>query len=151
MSSRGRAALSRPSPVIRAKRSGRNVGLSLRNWRIRVKMLADVFHRRHSIRSASSGRVAVHIVRPSFRTLLCGMVWAGGVLLPAAPRPPDIPFAIHLIDPGASETAAVADINRDGKLDIVSGEFWYEAPSWTKHRFRELTFTGQYIDDFSDL
>src|SRR5690349_22414591 len=56
-----------------------------------------------------------------------------------------------MIDAGASETAAVADINKDGHLDIVSGENWYEAPSWTKHHFRDLTFIQQYIDDFSDL
>jgi hypothetical protein len=67
------------------------------------------------------------------------------------PRPPDIPFQPHTIDLGASETAAVADINHDGRLDIVSGEHWYEAPSWTKHRFRDLNFVQQYIDDFSDL
>jgi hypothetical protein len=69
--------------------------------------------------------------------------------LPA--RPPDIPFKTHLIDPGASETAAVVDVNRDGRLDIVSGENWYEAPGWTKHRFRELGFSNQYVDNFSDL
>ncbi|HET7217992.1 MAG TPA: VCBS repeat-containing protein, partial [Vicinamibacterales bacterium] len=69
--------------------------------------------------------------------------------LPA--RPPDIPFKPHLIDPGASETAAVVDVNRDGRLDIVSGENWYEAPGWTKHRFRELGFANQYVDNFSDL
>ena len=46
----------------------------------------------------------------------------------AAPRPPDIPFRIQMLDGGASETAAVADINTDGRLDIVSGENWYEAP-----------------------
>src|SRR4029079_17404196 len=56
-----------------------------------------------------------------------------------------------MLDNGASETAAVADINKDGRLDIVSGENWYEAPSWTKHRFRELTFTNTYYDNFSDL
>ena len=67
------------------------------------------------------------------------------------PRPPDIPFTPKMIDGGASETAAVADINKDGRLDIVSGEFWYEAPAWTAHRFRELNFQSQYIDDFSDL
>src|SRR5919198_4488017 len=67
------------------------------------------------------------------------------------PRPADIPFESHPIDLGASETAAVADINHDGRLDIVSGEHWYEAPSWTKHRFRDLNFIQQYIDDFSDL
>jgi hypothetical protein len=68
-----------------------------------------------------------------------------------APRPADIPFQTRAIDGGASETAAVADVNRDGQLDIISGEFWYEAPKWTPHRFREIEFTSQYIDDFSDL
>jgi VCBS repeat protein len=67
------------------------------------------------------------------------------------PRPPEIAFQAHTIDLGASETAAAADINHDGRLDIVSGEHWYEAPSWTKHRFRDLNFVQQYIDDFSDL
>ena len=43
-------------------------------------------------------------------------------------RPPDIPFKIQPIDLGASETAAVADVNRDGRLDVISGEHWYEAP-----------------------
>ena len=73
------------------------------------------------------------------------------ILSVAASRPRDIPFTIRLLDPGASETAAVADINRDGRLDIVSGESWYEAPAWTKHTFRALEFTNQYIDGFSDL
>jgi hypothetical protein len=67
------------------------------------------------------------------------------------PRPADIPFQSRMIDGGASETAAVADVNKDGRLDIVSGEFWYEAPSWRPHRFRELHFQQQYIDAFSDL
>ena len=67
------------------------------------------------------------------------------------PRPADVPYQARAIDGGASETAAVADVNRDGRLDIISGEFWYEAPAWTPHRFRELEFTQQYIDDFSDL
>ncbi len=66
-------------------------------------------------------------------------------------RPPDVSFKIQPIDLGASETAAVADVNRDGRLDIISGENWYEAPTWMKHRFRELGFSNQYIDNFSDL
>ena len=76
-----------------------------------------------------------------------------------ASRPPDVPFRIHPIDPGASETAAVADVNRDGRLDIISGEHWYQAPAltssngpaWPKHRFRELGFSNNYVDNFSDL
>jgi hypothetical protein len=69
----------------------------------------------------------------------------------AEPRSPDIAFRTLMLDPGSSETAAVTDINRDGRLDIVSGENWYESPSWTKHRFRELGFSSNYIDAFSDL
>jgi hypothetical protein len=66
-------------------------------------------------------------------------------------RPDDIPFEKHTIDLGASEAVAVADINGDGKLDIISGENWYQAPTWTKHKFRTLNFQDNYIDDFSDM
>jgi hypothetical protein len=60
-------------------------------------------------------------------------------------------FKKHLIDPGANESAAVADLNRDGRADIISGENWYEAPDWKKHRLREINFQNGYIDNFSDL
>src|SRR5215475_6418665 len=76
---------------------------------------------------------------------------AAGTIVWAATRPADIAFERQMIDPGASETVAVADINGDGRPDIVSGEFWYEAPGWTKHRFREINFTNNYVDNFSDL
>src|SRR3982074_1856901 len=69
----------------------------------------------------------------------------------AASRPEDIALERPMIDPGASETVALADINGDGHADIVSGEFWYEAPRWTKHRFRQIDFTNNYIANFSDL
>jgi FG-GAP-like repeat len=78
--------------------------------------------------------------------VLAMLLWA------AQSRPPDIAFRMHPIDLGASETAAVADVNRDGRLDIISGEAWYDAAKgWRKHRFRELGFSNQYIDNFSDL
>ncbi|MEO6285503.1 MAG: FG-GAP-like repeat-containing protein [Dyadobacter sp.] len=32
-----------------------------------------------------------------------------------------------------SEGVAVADLNKDGKPDIVAGYYWFEAPQWTKH------------------
>src|SRR3984885_10012178 len=66
-------------------------------------------------------------------------------------RPDEIAFEKHTIDLGSSETAVFADINRDGKLDLVSGENWYEAPHWTKHHFREIDYTNYYIDDLSTL
>src|SRR5881227_710903 len=60
------------------------------------------------------------------------------LLLRAASRPPDIRFEQHMIDPGPSETAAVGDINKDGYLDIVSSESWYEGPTWKKHPLRPI-------------
>src|SRR5947209_12092840 len=72
-------------------------------------------------------------------------------LLWALSRTPDIAFQKQQIDAGASETAAVADVNGDHKPDIISGEYWYEAPNWTPHKFRDLVYTSGYIDNFSDL
>lgn len=72
-------------------------------------------------------------------------------LLFAAGRPPEMTFSKHTLDLGANETCAFADINRDGKLDIVSGENWFAAPRWEKHRFRELFYSNNYLDTFSDL
>ena len=72
-------------------------------------------------------------------------------ILAAASRPPDITFRVRMIDPGATETTAIADINKDGLPDIVSGDSWYEAPSWKKHPIREINFTSNYVDNFSDL
>jgi len=66
-------------------------------------------------------------------------------------RSRDIRFAMHLIDPGYCESVAVADFNNDGKLDILSGEYWFEAPSWTPHKIRDIPFTSGYVDNFSDL
>jgi hypothetical protein len=72
----------------------------------------------------------------------------------------EIPFRKHTLDLGASETCAVADVNRDGKLDVISGENWYEQvpptqkatePQWIRHRFRDLAYSQPYIDNFSDL
>src|SRR5262245_46431830 len=37
-----------------------------------------------------------------------------------------------------SEGAAVADVNKDGKMDILNGEAWYEAPDWKMHPYRKL-------------
>ncbi len=36
-----------------------------------------------------------------------------------------------------SEGVAVADVNKDGKMDILLGEVWYEAPDWKMHEIRK--------------
>ena len=76
---------------------------------------------------------------------------AGVLLAWAGSRTADIAFEKHTLDLGANETCAIADINGDGKPDIVSGENWYQAPKWAKHHFRDLPYVENYIDNFSDL
>ena len=36
-----------------------------------------------------------------------------------------------------SEGVAIADVNKDGKTDVLIGDSWYEAPTWTKHDIRK--------------
>ncbi len=60
-------------------------------------------------------------------------------------------FSMVAVDGGAAESAAVADVNNDGKLDIVSAESWYEAPGWTKRPIRTIPVSSGYVDSFSDL
>ena len=49
------------------------------------------------------------------------------------------------------ESCGVFDVNNDGKLDIVSGGFWYEAPNWTKHKICDVMAADEYFDDFSTI
>lgn len=35
-----------------------------------------------------------------------------------------------------AEGAAVADVNRDGRADVLAGNLWYEAPNWNPHEIR---------------
>lgn len=37
-----------------------------------------------------------------------------------------------------SEGVAAADVNRDGRMDVLVGDFWYEAPDWTIHPIRRV-------------
>jgi len=54
-------------------------------------------------------------------------------------------FLLHGIAKDLSEGVSVFDVDRDGRLDVVSGAFWYQAPDWTAHKFREVGFTNEYV------
>jgi len=41
---------------------------------------------------------------------------------------------------------AVADINKDGKIDIIAGGVWYQNPGWEPHAFY-VADTKKYIDN----
>jgi hypothetical protein len=63
----------------------------------------------------------------------------------------DLRFTMVQIDGGAAESTAVADVNGDGRLDIISAEGWYEAPQWSKRPIRTIPVSSGYVDSFSDL
>lgn len=57
----------------------------------------------------------------------------------------------HLWDEFYTEGINVADINKDGKIDIVAGARWFEAPSWKAHdiwQHKKFYYTKGYSDSF---
>ncbi len=82
---------------------------------------------------------------------ICCVAWLliGSVrLTPAA----DPTFRIHVLNENSTYSAcAVVDVNRDGKLDVFSGGWWYEAPTWQRHRVRDVQVIRGRYDDYANL
>ncbi|WP_435006883.1 FG-GAP repeat domain-containing protein [Tundrisphaera lichenicola] len=56
----------------------------------------------------------------------------------------DVPWKKHDINAkSVFEGAAALDADGDGKLDIVSGDTWYNAPDWTPYPVRKLEPVGR--------
>ena len=65
---------------------------------------------------------------------------------PAGPK-----FRKHMINADSPfEAAGIFDINGDGKSDVFSGDSWYEAPAWKRHKVRDVEVRGTYREDFCD-
>ncbi len=64
----------------------------------------------------------------------------------------DVTFEkFHLWDEFYTEGATVADVNRDGKTDIIAGARWFEAPTWKAHdiwKHKKFDYTKGYSDSF---
>ena len=61
---------------------------------------------------------------------------------------------IVLNDQSPYEAAGALDVNGDGKIDVLGGDSWYEAPAWKKHKIRDVPPSGpnpHYYEDFADL
>lgn len=48
-----------------------------------------------------------------------------------------------------SEGVAVADVNKDGKVDVLNGEYWYEAPDWKAHELQPAKDHGTGLGNYS--
>jgi hypothetical protein len=61
-------------------------------------------------------------------------------------------FRKVLISDERYESAAAFDVNGNGRLDIVSGAWWYEGPDFKQRHFiGEVRAEGEYYDDFSTI
>jgi hypothetical protein len=63
-----------------------------------------------------------------------------------------VSFRTHLINADSRfEAAGICDVNRDGRLDIFCGGYWYEAPNWKQHFVRQIPEQSEYHHDFANL
>jgi hypothetical protein len=81
------------------------------------------------------------------------MAFLALVLLPVTSQADDVRWKKHDINArSVFEAAGVFDVDNDGKLDIVSGDSWYNAPSWTVYPVRKLEPAGRtYRNCFATL
>jgi len=73
-------------------------------------------------------------------------------LAPAAPRAdePKITWKKTVLDTKfRSEGVAIADVNKDGKIDVLNGEYWYEAPEWKAHEMQTFKDHGTGLSNYS--
>jgi hypothetical protein len=65
---------------------------------------------------------------------IAGGLWAAAEGVPASA----ISWRKIVVDPRfRSEGVAIGDVNRDGKMDVLIGDYWYEAPEWKMHEIRK--------------
>lgn len=84
------------------------------------------------------------------RTALCCAVcfWLTLALHASAA---EVQWKMHTIN-AASEFPACAafDVDHDGDIDLYSGGWWYEAPTWKKHKVRDVPMIRGRYDDYSN-
>jgi len=80
-------------------------------------------------------------------TLMVGLVFALSLAGMS-----EVSFKKHVINAkSVCESAGVLDVNRDGVLDVLSGEYWYEGPGWKRHFVRKIEVKDTYMDDFATV
>jgi len=85
--------------------------------------------------------------------LVAAAALASAAIVPAAPEvkpahPSQITWKKTILDRKfRSEGVAVGDVNKDGKIDVLNGEYWYEAPDWTPHELQPPVDHAKITED----
>ncbi len=78
-------------------------------------------------------------------TLACFSLLCPATLLSAADarKPGKLRWEKHKLVESLNEALDVADVNRDGKPDIIAGPHWFEGPAWKRHPLRDIKMNNK--------
>lgn len=93
--------------------------------------------------------------RSALVVLLALVALAGGIrsplaeaLAPKAEAEVKITWKKTVLDEKfRSEGVTIADVNKDGKIDVLNGEYWYEAPDWKPHEMQPFKDHAKATED----
>lgn len=78
-------------------------------------------------------------------------MWIIALTLTLAAPGNELQFERSRIGDTTYEACSIFDVDRDGSLDIVSGEYWFPGPDFTvRHKICDVKPEGDYFDDFGD-
>ena len=96
------------------------------------------------------GRTSVSFVG-AFIYLVCAVwIWLDSSSICSAEE--QLKFRARVLNVDSEFCAAAAiDVDSDGRLDVVSGGWWYAARDWQRHKLRDVERIGTRFDDYSNL
>ena len=83
--------------------------------------------------------------------LLLAFDYAVTPALQAQDEPSSLRFTHQLLTVDANEGVDIADINKDGKPDVIAGRNWYPAPDFAPHPLRLIEDWNGYVHSNGDF